>query len=72
VPITFDNYVEAGTMYFLNMEYIDFYKLNNVWFTPSEFVTPANQDVRYKYLKLYGQMAISNRKRQGKHTALTG
>lgn len=72
VPITFDNYVDSGYMYFLNMDYIDFYKLNNVWFTPSEFVTPANQDVRYKYLKLYGQMGISNRKRQGVHSGLTG
>lgn len=71
VPVTFDNYVDDGYLYMLNMDYIDFYKLNNVWFTPSEFVTPANQDVRYKYLKLYGQMAISNRKRQGVHTGLT-
>jgi len=72
VPITFDNYVDTGYMYFLNMDYIDFYKLNNVWFKPSEFVTPANQDVRYKYLKLYGQMGISNRKRQGLHSGLSG
>lgn len=71
VPITFDNYVDGGYMYFLNMDYIEFNKLNNVWFTPSEFVTPANQDVRYKYLKLYGQLGISNRKRQGLHTGLT-
>lgn len=71
VPITYDEYVDTGYMYFLNMDYIDFYKLNNVWFTPSDFVTPANQDVRYKYLKLYGQLAISNRKRQSLKTGLT-
>lgn len=71
VPLTYDAYVDTGYMYFLNLDYINFYKLNNVWFTPSEFVTPANQDVRYKYLKLYGQMAISNRKRQSLKTGLT-
>jgi hypothetical protein len=71
VPITFDNEVAAGSMWFLNMKYLMFYKLANTWFKPSEFVTPANQDVRYKYLKLYGQFTTNNRKRHAYKTGGT-
>jgi hypothetical protein len=71
VPITFDKYVDAGYMYFINTDYITFYKLANTWFKPSEWVVPANQDVRYKYLKLYGQLTTNNRSRHSVHTAFT-
>jgi hypothetical protein len=71
VPLTFDKYVDDGYMYFLNMDYITFYKLANIWFTPSEWTIPANQDVRYKYLKCYGQLVTDNRKRHAVHTGLT-
>lgn len=71
VPLTFDDYAPTGSMYFLNMKYITFYTLDNTWFTPSELVTPANQDVKYKYLKLYGQLTTNNRKRHSVKTGLT-
>lgn len=71
VPITYDKYVDTGYMYFLNMKYITFFTLANTWFTPSELYTPANQDVKYKWLKLYGQLTTNNRKRHSLKTGLT-
>jgi hypothetical protein len=37
----------------------------------SDWVEPTNQDIRIKKILLYGQLAISNRKRQGKIEDLT-
>ena len=71
VPVVFDKYCQTGVMYFVNINYITLYSLAGVWFEPSEFVTPPNQDVMYKYLKLYGALTTDNRKRHGKHTAFT-
>lgn len=71
VPITFDKYVTTGYMYFLNTKYLAFYKLANTWFKPSEWVTPANQDVRYKYLKCYGQLTTNNRNRHALKTGIS-
>jgi hypothetical protein len=56
----------------ININYITLYTLDNVWFEPSEFITPPNQDVSYKFLKLYGALTTDNRKRHGVHTAFTG
>lgn len=71
VPVVYDDYVDAGYMYFLNMKYITFYTLANTWFKPSELVVPANQDVKYKWLKTYGQLVTNNRKRHSLKTGLT-
>jgi len=71
VPMTFDKYIDTGYMYFVNMKYITFYTLDNTWFTPSELQTPANQDVKYKWMKLYGQLTTNNRKRHALKTGLT-
>lgn len=70
-PVAFDDYVAAGDMYFINTKYIDLAKLNDVWFKTSEMLTPTNQDVQYKHIKCYGNLVISNRKRQGALTSIT-
>lgn len=70
-PVAFDDYVAAGDMYFVNTKYIDLAKLNDVWFKTSEMLTPTNQDVQYKHIKCYGNLVISNRKRQGALTSIT-
>lgn len=72
IPIVFDKYVDTGYMYMLNSKYITFYTLADTWFEPSELHTPANQDVVYKYVKLYGQFTVSNRQRHGVKSGLTG
>jgi hypothetical protein len=72
VPLVFDKYCQTGRLYMININYITLYTLDNVWFEPSEFITPPNQDVSYKFLKLYGALTTDNRKRHGVHTAFTG
>jgi hypothetical protein len=70
-PITYDTYVAAGDMYFINLKYIDLAKLNDVWFKVSDFLQPTNQDVQFKHIKSYGNLVISNRKRQAALTSIT-
>lgn len=67
-PITFDTYCPEGDMYFINMKYLTLAKLNDVWFTPSDWLRPTNADVMYKHIKCYGNLVVSNCKR---HAAIT-
>lgn len=70
-PITFDTYCPAGDMYFINMKYIQLAKLDGVWFKPSDWLRPTNADVQYKHLRCYGNLVVSNMKRNAAATALT-
>ncbi len=70
-PITFDKYVPSGDMYYLNLKYVTLAKLNDVWFSPSEFLRPTNADVQYKHIRCYGNLVFSNLSRQGASIALT-
>lgn len=64
-PISFDRNCQSGRIYFLNLDYIHMYKLGSRWFEMSDWLEPANQDVRIKKIVLNGQLGCSNRKRQG-------
>ena len=64
-PIVYDNYVTAGDMYFLNTKYIRLVGHSDTWFKPTPFVRPTNQDARFAQILCYGELTISNRKRQG-------
>ena len=70
-PISFDRNCQSGRIYFLNLKYITLYKLRDVWFKMSDWMEPANQDVRIKKILLYGQLTVSNRKRQGLMSGVT-
>lgn len=70
-PIVFDRACDSGYMYFLNTKYITLAKLNGVWFQPSDWLVPVNADVKYKHIKLYGNLVLSNSKRQGVLTGVT-
>ena len=70
-PISFDTNVPSGYMYLLNMKYITLFKLGANWFRQSDWLEPANQDIRVKKLVSYGELTISNRKRQGLLTGVT-
>ena len=70
-PISFDRNITAGELFMLNLKYITLYKLGPNWFKMSDWMEPTNQDIRIKKILLYGQMAISNRKRQGFDSGLT-
>jgi hypothetical protein len=68
-PFTFDSAIAQistnEVIYFLNLKYLTLAKLNDVWFSPSEFLAPTNADVIYKHIRCYGNLTASNRSRQG-------
>lgn len=70
-PVVYDDYVNAGDMYFLNTKYIRLVGHGDNWFKPTPFVRPDNQDARYAQILCYGELTISNRKRQGVLTGRT-
>lgn len=64
-PVCFDVYCQANRMYYLNTKYLRLVGHKDVWFKPTPFVRPENQDARYAQILSYGEFCISNRKRQG-------
>ena len=64
-PITFDDACTAQYMYFLNTKYLQLVAHSDVWFKPTPFVRPTNQDAVFSQLLCYGQLTVSNRSRQG-------
>lgn len=70
-PVTFDRDVADGEVNFVNLKYITLAKLDGVWFSPSEFIKPVNQDVMYKHILCYGNLIASNCKRQARLSAVT-
>lgn len=70
-PVSFDRNCPSGNFYWLNMKYITLFKLGGNWFRMSDWLEPANQDIRIKKMVCYGELAISNRKRQAVLTGVT-
>lgn len=64
-PVVYDSNVTTGDMFFLNTKYIRLVGHSDVWFKPTPFVRPDNQDARYAQILCYGELTVSNRKRQG-------
>ena len=65
-PVTFDSDTNLATkMYFLNTKYVQLVAHSDVWFKPTPFVRPTNQDAVFSQLLCYGELTISNRARQG-------
>lgn len=70
-PVTYDTYCGTGLVYFLNTKYLRLHGHKDVWFKPTPFVRPENQDARYAQILVYGEFCASNRKRQGVLTGKT-
>lgn len=70
-PVTYDTYCPTGLVYFLNTKYLRLQGHRDVWWKPTPFVRPENQDARYAQILVYGEFCVSNRKRQGVLTAKT-
>ena len=65
-PVTFDSDTNLATkMYFLNTKYLQLVAHSDVWFKPTPFVRPTNQDAVFSQLLCYGELTTSNRARQG-------
>lgn len=65
VAIMWDHFVPDDTIYFLNSKYIELRKKMDRWFSVTPFIQPVNQDARYAQIRMFGQLIIKNRKRQG-------
>ena len=70
-PVTFDDACTTQTMYFLNTKYLRLVGHQDVWFKPTPFVRPTNQDAVFSQILCYGNLTVSNRARQGKITGAT-
>ncbi|ANS03970.1 major capsid protein [uncultured Mediterranean phage uvDeep-CGR2-AD7-C12] len=71
-PITFDSDTNLdGKVFFLNTKYIQLVAHSDVWFKPTPFVRPTNQDAVFSQLLCYGELTTSNRARQGMIYALS-
>ena len=65
-PITFDDTLAGeGRLYFLNTKYLQLVAHSDVWFKPTPFVRPTNQDSVFSQILCYGNLTTSNRSRQG-------
>ena len=65
-PLTFDGTLAGeGKLYFLNTKYLQLVAHSDVWFKPTPFVRPTNQDAVYSQLLCYGELTTSNCARQG-------
>ena len=65
-PITFDGTLAGeGKLYMLNTKYLQLVAHSDVWFKPTPFVRPTNQDAVFSQLLCYGELTPSNRARQG-------
>ena len=76
-PMTFDAAISTGTvaagsqpLYMLNTKYLQLVRHSDVWFKPTPFVRPTNQDAVFSQILCYGNLTCSNRARQGKLTGL--
>jgi hypothetical protein len=70
-PVTYDVNTQSGRMYMLNTKYLRLNGHRDVWFKPTPFVRPENQDARYMQVLIYGEFCVSNRKRQATLTNKT-
>ena len=71
-PVTFDSNSELdGKMFFLNTKYLQLVAHSDVWFKPTPFVRPTNQDSVFSQILCYGELTTSNRSRQGMIYGLT-
>ena len=65
-PVTFDGVLAGeGKLYMLNTKYLQLVAHSDVWFKPTPFVRPTNQDAVFSQLLCYGELTTSNRARQG-------
>ena len=65
-PITFDDACyRRATCTSLTPSTYNWWLIDDVWFKPTPFVRPTNQDAVFSQLLCYGQLTVSNRSRQG-------
>lgn len=68
-PVLYGNYIPAGTIYGLNMNYIYLAVDSATDFVTTPFISPTNQTVKVAYILWRGNLVTNNRRR---HFKLTG
>jgi len=70
-PIMYGNFISSGTMYMLNMNYIQLVVDSATDMITTPFITPTNQTVRVAYILWRGNMVTDNRRRQAKLVSIS-
>lgn len=71
VPVVYDEYCPANTMYFLNSNTLQLYTKPGLDFKPSEMVKPPNMDAKVGQLFWAGELICSEPRANGKIENLT-
>lgn len=71
VPVVYGNFIDSGTMYGLNENYIDLVVDSQTDMAMTPFVMPVNQTVKVAFILWRGNMCTMNRRRHMKLTGLT-
>lgn len=71
IPLTTDQHVASGVMYFLNLGHLELRVHSEADFTPSEPITPVDQDAFVKRIIWNGQLVCDGRRYQGKLNTLS-
>lgn len=70
-PVIYGNYIAAGLLFGLNMNYIHLSVDSMTDMITTDFLTPVNQTVRVAYILWRGQLWTDNRRRNFKLTSIT-
>ena len=71
VPVVYGNYIGAGKMYGLNMNYIQLAVDSATDFAMTEFASPVNQTIKVAYILFRGNLITDNRRRNFKLTDIS-
>ena len=70
-PVMYGNYITAGYLYGLNMNYIYLAVDSETDMITTPFITPANQTIKVAYMLWRGNLITNNRRRHFKLTTLS-
>jgi len=71
VPIIWDQYCDAGTLYMCNTNYWNLVVDTETDFVTTPFITPSNQTVKVAMILWRGNQTTNNRRRFGKLTSIS-
>jgi hypothetical protein len=70
-PVVYGNYISAGLMLGLNMNYIYWAVDSATDFITTPFITPANQTIKVAYILVRGNLITNNRRRHFKMSSIS-
>jgi len=71
ISVVYGNYIGAGLMFGLNMNYVMLAVDSATDFITTEFITPTNQTVKVAYILWRGNLITNNRRRHWKLTGIS-